>query len=86
MQIERSGQVDRKVGRKMIVKIRHGSQWIYVADVRRVKTEEGQKDGKTMIDKLLLFDKTDAIHEMVELHGNPAYLLTNEGNTIERIN
>jgi len=71
----------------MIVKIRTESQWTYIADVRRVKTEEGQKDGKTTIMQMLVFYKTwDNPYEVVELQGNPAYLLTDEGKTIERIN
>jgi len=70
----------------MIVKMRYESQWIYIADVRVVKTEEGQKDGITMIDKLLVSYKSNDPDEVIELQGNPAYLLNNEGKTIERIN
>lgn len=70
----------------MIVKIRTESQWTYISDVRRVKTEEGEKDGKMMIDKLLIFYNTDDLYEVIEVHGNPVYLLTDTGKTIERIN
>ena len=70
----------------MIVKIRTESQWTYIADVRRVKTEEGNKDGKIMIDKMLIFYKTNDPYEIIELQGNPVYLLNDDGKTIERIN
>lgn len=70
----------------MIVKIRCENQWTYIADVRRVKTEDGQKDGKTCIMKMYVFYNTDDPFELIEVNGNPVYLLTNEGKTIERIN
>ncbi len=70
----------------MIVKVRTESNWTYISDVRRVKTEEGIKDGKTMIDKLLVYRNLYEPLEVVEVHGNPVYLLNDEGKTIERIN
>lgn len=70
----------------MIVKIRTESQWTYIANVHRVKTDEGTKDGRTMIDKLTLFYGIDDPYDVIEVHGNPVYLLTDEGKTIERIN
>ena len=70
----------------MIVKIRYENQWIYTADVRRLKTEDGQKDGKTCIMRIFVFCNIDDSCEVIEVNGNPVYLLNDNGETIERIN
>ncbi len=70
----------------MIIKIRTENIWTYITNVGRVKTEDGQKAGKTCIMKMYVFRDTNDPCEIIEVNGNPVYLLNDNGETIERIN
>ncbi len=72
----------------MIVKIRTENQWTYLADVDEIKTEEEivTKGCAPLVTKMYVFQRGNTKTIIVEMAGNTAYLLNDEGKTIERIN
>lgn len=71
----------------MIVKVRCENQWLYFADVDEVKTEETCKEGeKITVSRLYIFQRNNPKTVIIELKYAVAYLLNDEGKTIERIN
>lgn len=72
----------------MIVKILFEDQWTYLDEVYEVKVDSpNEKEKPRSIIKLLIFQERNPNVMNIELPPNSkAYLLNNEGKTIDRIN
>ena len=71
----------------MIAKVRSENEWLYYANVDFIKALEHIKEGeKITIAQLYIFQKDVPRATIIELNGAVAYLLNEEGKTIERIN